>query len=115
LIYSSFSISLVVLEILVYLQHSSLLFTYVGIPAEFPEDLVEELELGDMPQGWNAHPASVRTQRIGDEWDQSGSTLVLAVPSVVVLLERNYLINPDPPEVVRVEAGESRCCPLTRA
>jgi RES domain-containing protein len=82
------------------------------IPAEFPEDLVEELEVEDLPEGWNAHPTSVRTQRIGDEWAQSGSSLVLAVPSVVVPLERNFLINPDHPEVNRVEAGEPRPLPL---
>jgi RES domain-containing protein len=34
------------------------------------------------------------TQRIGDEWLASSRALALAVPSVIVPEESNYLLNP---------------------
>ena len=112
LVYTSSSISLAVLEILVHLQSSSVLSSYVVIPAAFPEDVVDELDPGNLPEGWNTHPAPARTQRIGDEWVHSQRSLVLAVPSVVVPLEQNFLINPSHPDAVRIETGDPRPLPL---
>lgn len=39
-------------------------------------------------------PAPASTAEIGDSWLESQSSLALAVPSVVVPRETNYLINP---------------------
>jgi RES domain-containing protein len=51
-------------------------------------------EAGSMPEGWDALPYSRISQIVGDEWLESGRTAVLAVPSVVVPQEWNFLMNP---------------------
>jgi RES domain-containing protein len=51
-------------------------------------------EAGSMPDGWDALPYSGISQIVGDEWLESGRTAVLAVPSVVVPQEWNFLLNP---------------------
>jgi RES domain-containing protein len=46
---------------------------------------------------------------MGDNWFRSGSTAILAVPSVVIPQEYNYLIDPTHPDFVklRVEAPQA--------
>jgi RES domain-containing protein len=46
------------------------------------------------------HPV---TQQIGDKWLRDGRSAILKVPSVLVDLDYNYLINPDHPEFSKVE------------
>ncbi|MDZ7843928.1 MAG: RES family NAD+ phosphorylase [Anaerolineales bacterium] len=112
LVYTASSISMAILEVLVHLQRTSTLSAYVVIPAVFPQDLVDELVITDLPEGWDAYPSPALTQQIGDEWVQSQRSLILAVPSVVVPLERNYLINPGHPDADQIEKGDPMPLPL---
>jgi RES domain-containing protein len=45
-----------------------------------------------LPPNWRKH--IVRTQKIGDDWLHSGSSALLAVPSVPSPESLNYLFNP---------------------
>jgi len=63
---------------------------------------IKKLTLADLPKDWNRYPAPVELANIGAQWVGSGETLVLSVPSVLVYQERNYLINPAHPEMVKV-------------
>ncbi len=67
---------------------------------------MKEITPADLPVGWNRYPAPVELSNIGAQWVAAGETLVLAVPSALVHQERNYLINPGHPEMVRVRMGE---------
>ena len=67
---------------------------------------IKEIALADLPVGWNGYPAPVDLSNIGAQWVVSGETLVLAVPSALVHQERNYLINPEHPEMVQVRMGD---------
>jgi len=93
-IYAAGSRALAVLEMLVHLDGPQLLSSYVLYEAEFPESLVTELRVGDLPSDWRDDPAPASTQKIGDGWIRSGASAVLRVPSVLIPEEHNYLLNP---------------------
>lgn len=76
-------------------------------PADAPEDLVsvrvdipdsvkiERLESSSLLSDWRMRPATLEVQAIGDRWLATGSTAVLAVPSILIPPpEINFLINP---------------------
>ena len=92
--FASESLSLATLEILVHLQNSSPLATYVVFTVEFPEDLVQDLDLALLPENWRSFPAPPQTQEVGDNWVKSNSGVLLRVPSVIVVHEHNFMINP---------------------
>jgi len=112
LVYASSSASLTILEILVHLKISSVLSSYVVIPFSFDEKLVKELKEADLPKGWTDHPPPVASQRIGDSWVHDQSSLLLKVPSVVVPLEFNYLLNPAHPDIDKIKIGKPIPLPL---
>ena len=58
-----------------------------------------------MPRHWRTLRGLEATQRIGDEWLASGRALALAVPSVIVPEELNYVLNPDHPAFGRLTFG----------
>ena len=95
LIYASTSVALACLESLVHirmLHHSQerWLFTI-----EIPDRFVEELH--DLPQGWDTEPAGDASREVGDRWIAEQRSVALLVPSVVVPVEQNALINPRHP------------------
>lgn len=53
---------------------------------------IEQIEATRLGSEWRSNLARTRSQ--GDEWLQSGRSLLLEVPSVLVPERRNYLINP---------------------
>jgi RES domain-containing protein len=106
MVYTSSTISLAVLEVLVHLQEASLLSSYSLISADFDDALVERLERSRLPDGWRTYPAPSDLQRIGDEWVWSQRSALLEVPSVIVVRESNYLLNPAHPDFSSVVIGE---------
>jgi RES domain-containing protein len=67
------------------------------VPADlvFAEVAVEEadVETADPPEGW-AEPGSPSAVEYGGRWLREARSLVLAVPSALVVYELNYVINP---------------------
>jgi RES domain-containing protein len=106
MVYTSSTISLAVLEVLVHLQEASLLSSYSLIAARFDDAFVESLDRSMLPDGWRSYPAPSELQRIGDEWVQSQRSAVLEVPSVIVERESNYLLNASHPDFSSVAIGE---------
>jgi RES domain-containing protein len=106
MVYTSSTISLAVLEILVHLQEAGLLSSYSLISASFDDAFVERLDHSALPDGWRAYPAPSELQRIGDEWVRSQRSAVLEVPSVIVERESNCLLNPVHPDFSSVVIRE---------
>jgi len=94
-IYSSESLALAELEILVHLPTDRLLSSHVAFRAEVPDERVDTLDRSQMPEGWRKEPAPDSVRKIGDRWLNSKSSLALRVPSAVVPAEDNLLINPE--------------------
>jgi RES domain-containing protein len=107
LVYCSESRSLAQLEVLVRTQRAQDLDLYVLIEARAPEKLIETYRREDLPRDWNALPESTSTRELGTKWVNERRTAVLAVPSVVVPSELNFLINPDHPDFSKIEIGNS--------
>ena len=106
-VYTSASAALAALEILVHTASDLLPRTnYVAIPADIPEDLpIQQLTVADLPADWQATPAPPTLRALGMQWLQAGQTAVLAVPSVIVPFEWNYLLNPLHADFARIQIG----------
>ncbi len=97
-IYASQSPSLAVLEILVHLQKQDFLNAYLLAAISFDDSLIITLPKSKLPSNWRNYPAPVALQKIGDKWLAEGTSVVLKVPSVLLALESNYLIDPIHPD-----------------
>lgn len=61
----------------------------------------------DLPQGWNSLPADRPSMDFGSRWLKAGEQLGLIVPSAVLPLEWNILLNPRHPAIARVRVEDS--------
>ena len=93
-IYLASSVSLAMLEIMAHLNDYSLLRHYALLEVRFPGASLLWLPAEQLPTDWREEPAPPATAEIGDGWLDSGGSLAMAVPSVVVPSETNYLLNP---------------------
>ncbi|MCV6626512.1 MAG: RES family NAD+ phosphorylase, partial [Cellvibrionaceae bacterium] len=71
-----------------------LLPSYTLFEVSFEPDDLMQLPSDELPEDWQAYPAPLSTAQIGDQWLQSQASALLAVPSVIVPGEYNYLLNP---------------------
>ena len=106
MVYTSLTKSLAALESLVHLT-PPVLFKYVLIPVEFDEALVEKSPLLALPANWSDEPPSPAVQTIGDQWVKEARSAVLALPSVIIPGETNFLLNPLHPDFGRIKVGVS--------
>lgn len=97
-VYLSSSLSLAALEYLVHIDIEDVPSDLVAIEVEIPEDAsIQEVDPASLPSDWNRvpdHPSSVEA---GDAWIAKAESLVLRVPSAVVPIESNLLLNPRHP------------------
>lgn len=95
LVYTAGSVSLAALEMLVHLGGEEILFNYSFAAAEIaPEMILKVEDFCRLPEDWNESPAPLVVQKIGDDWVRSLVSAVLEVPTAIVPLEKNYLLNP---------------------
>lgn len=93
-IYASESRSLAALEYLVHLPIMLAPNDLSICRLEVTDVSVTRIRENALPRGWKDYPAGEKTKEIGSRWARRGKTLLLAVPSVLVPDECNYLINP---------------------
>lgn len=110
-VYTSGSLSLALVETLVHIT-SDVLPAYTAVPVEFDESLVTALEAKDLPLNWRESPAPSSTQELGDAWVMAGRSLALRVPSVVVPVEFNYVLNPKHTDFAGVRIGAPMTFPF---
>jgi len=105
LVYTASSLSLAALELLVHVDHEDAPDDLVSVRIDVPDDLrIDEWSVADLPRDWGGLPAPPVLQEMGAGWAKSRAAAVLRVPSAVVPVEFNCLINPAHPEAARVEA-----------
>jgi RES domain-containing protein len=104
-VYASGTQSLAILETLVHLN-PLVLFRYVVFRIEFDSRLVEKLNRAQLPANWRAQPPPASTKAIGDEWLREARSALLAVPTIIVPGEFNYLINPLHRDFKRITIGK---------
>ena len=107
MIYTSSSLSLAALEILVHLDDSATVTRlYCAIPVEFDDKLIKSVSRTDLPEDWSHASPNADTQMLGDRWAREGSSVVLRVPSVVIQHEYNYILNPSHKEFSKIKIGK---------
>jgi RES domain-containing protein len=102
LVYAASSVSLALVEALV---HSDMLpKNMVLVAYDVPDALVVRTWLAtSLPSDWADHPFAVSTQDLGTAWAADGAELAVTVPSAVVPLEKNCLLNPRHPAMATVQ------------
>ena len=105
-VYCSESRSLAALEIVVNARNGSKLVgePWAVLSAEIPEGLIERPSR--VPDNWREHPHPRATQEFGAKWVREQRSAVLRVPSVVVLGEFNYLLNPAHRDFEKISIGK---------
>lgn len=101
-VYASATQSLAVLESLVHLD-PAITFRYVIFRIEIPERLIEILPSKMLRSDWRSEPPSASTKQIGDRWLKEKRSAVLAIPSVLVPAETNFLLNPGHPDFKKIK------------
>lgn len=94
-LYTSSSRSLALLETLAHTPAKMLdLKVYMLITLSLPDNTrLETLDKSKLSPGWDAPDTRLITKRIGDEFLKRKGSLLLAVPSVLMPEENNYLVN----------------------
>lgn len=106
LVYTSATLSLAGLEVLVHLTNEDWPDDLCAVPAEIPPAIKrQEITPEQLPRGWRRIPAPPSLRKIGDAWLDAGETAILAVPSAVIPVERNYLINPTHANMKEIQIG----------
>jgi RES domain-containing protein len=109
LVYTSETISLAVLELVVHVNEMDLLLRkFVKIPVSFDESMVQVFPREKLPKNWNDLPPTEATQRIGNKWFREGQYAVLKVPSAVTPEEHNFLLNPIHKDFSKIKFGKSK-------
>lgn len=103
IVYTASSAALAALEVLVHVDPLTAPSDLRLLAIEIPEDLsTAVLEPTKLPRDWSTVPAPASLQTLGVSWLTSGGSAVLSVPSAVITVERNFLLNPRHPEAQRI-------------
>lgn len=101
-VYTSDSLALAALEVLVHLprvaRQKERLPSYLAVGLDIPDALIAD-------PGYAAVTVGEEARSIGDAWLSSLSSLALMVPSRVIPLERNILLNPRHPDMSKVSVA----------
>lgn len=101
-VYVSEHQSMAALELLVHVRPLIPKQRYHAYLLEWEESLMEKVEVSKLPKNWKTSPPPGALQAIGDRWLEKGATPVLAVPSAVLPIERNFLLNPLHPSFSKI-------------
>ncbi|HCO85671.1 MAG TPA: RES domain-containing protein [Arenibacter sp.] len=105
-VYCSENISLALLEYYVHSDDISTLPKKILIAKiQFPDDLIIE-ELEEIPDTWKDYPYTSETAQVFTEFVKDRNKFALKVPSTIVGLESNIILNPLYKEFGKVEIVE---------
>jgi RES domain-containing protein len=100
-VYTAESLALASLEVFVHLESDRLPLR--AIRANLSDALaMTTVEIADLPTDWQEITAYPVIQQIGREWLTKKLTPILKVPSAIIPVEFNYLLDPQHPDL-RVE------------
>ena len=107
MVYCSENLALAALEILVHTRPVIMRDKFRAFRVTFDDAMMVIVDLKKLPKGWNAQPPGSISKSIGDEWIKSGRSAVLALPSVLVPLERTYLLNPKHRDFAKIKIKDA--------
>jgi len=93
-VYCSENISLALLEYYVHSENIAYLPKEILIAKiKFPDEFIIE-ELKELPERWNQYPYSSKTTQVFTDLAKDRNRFALRVPSTIVGLESNIILNP---------------------
>ncbi len=93
-LYAASSRSLACLENLVHRRGQGLLANFKVMVIYLPDTLAQQrIELNALPPDWNRNTDVSICQQLGSNWYRESITAVLSVPSAVIPMERNIVVN----------------------
>jgi RES domain-containing protein len=109
-LYTSSSRSLALLETLAHTNAALLaekiyLLVTLSVPASLKPEIIA---LDKLPRDWDSRDQLTGTQRAGDLFLQKQKSLLLAVPSVLMPEEFNYVLNPLHPDMRKLKITHQR-------
>lgn len=111
-VYTAGSLALALLEIIVHLEFKEALWLYKAIPVTIPDSLLKTIDIASFPKDWNSPVPQRATLLAGNHWIRSQSSPALQVPSAIVPVESNFLLNPAHPDFQALEIGDPMDLPL---
>jgi RES domain-containing protein len=105
-VYLADSLALATLEVMVHGVSYESLQNYVCILASIPKKIILEVDLKSLPKNWqdDLPPAELRV--LGDRWLNEKKSAALKVPSAVIPVEFNYVLNPRHKDFGKIEIAE---------
>jgi RES domain-containing protein len=108
ILYASATAAMAALEVLVHVEPLQAPDDLRLLRLDLPDDLaIETLDPALLPEDWRSVPAQESAQSIGSDWLQRRSSVALKVPSVIVPVESNVLLNPRHPGMARVRISSN--------
>jgi RES domain-containing protein len=105
-VYCAEHLSLAILELIVHLEGEDDINTFVALPVSFSSKLVQSIPKSELPKGWNNLPIEPASITVGKRWLDEKKFPVLEVPSTIVPIESNFVINPLHPVFSSFEVGQ---------
>jgi len=102
-IYLASSRALALLEVLVHLQPLMIPDDYCLVEIEVPEDSISQVNFENLPPNWKDVSPPIELKAFGDAFLKRGTHLMMKVPSSIVPMEHNYLLNPFHREMKKVK------------
>lgn len=111
-LYASENISLCILEILVRASRHTTPDSYTLITIEFPETDMREIKLKKLKKNWQEDLD--HTRGMGEDFLNNNQALSLKVPSAVISVEHNYILNPNHADFKEVSIIETQLLQLDK-
>lgn len=105
-VYCASSVALAVLETLVHADLSVLPSHHVA-EVFIPDTIaITSLTNKELPTSWRSTPPLLALRELGYEWLRNEESVVMALPSVLVPSELNYLVNPLHGDFAKLSIGK---------
>lgn len=96
ILHTAASASLALLESLAH-KTSNVNLDYCMVCLKIPDHSILTIEINDLPDRWYESPPRDELKRIGDQFIREGKFLALKIPSAVMSVDNNVLLNPAHP------------------
>jgi RES domain-containing protein len=111
-VYASGAISLALLEVLVHMQDLLVLSGYVMYRIEISDDFITQVDPQTLPRTWQEPGVVPELRQLGDTWLAATTSVALRIPSAVVPVEFNYVLNPRHPDFSKLVIGNRQPLPI---
>lgn len=113
IVYASSTLALALLEILVHIDPTGPVPELVAIRIDLPERLIEQNAYSRADGFADGLPWPIQeTRQAGNAWARAAKKPVLQVPSAIVPVEHNYLLNPEHPDFENCVVGAAEKFPF---